>query len=317
MANIQNDINAINNAVYGQEVRGSIVNALTLMNQEVGAQQGADAARAQAEAARDAAMGYANAAASYFSVANHRNIYRGVSLGDEITSAQQDAIRTGSFDGIYIGDYWETLDGRAYVADMDYWLGMGTDKHHLIIICDGLLNSNYFVSSMRTTPDVGYGYRSSRIYSVLLSTPPAALCDVMCDYPIYIQTRYNDVDLQTGVPNGNTNGSCSVWAELLTETMVFGQRINSITNNGTNNFESVEPFHPQLTIFRLYPGFLIDLIRSLRETLTFGSITLRDVCSHSSFAGIDTNGNPKTIAANVSNQLTLPYFIIGIEEEST
>ena len=255
MANIQNDIDAINNAVYGEEVRGSIVNALTLMNQENDARQGANVARQQAEAARDAALGYANAAAAYFSVANHRNIYRGVSLGDEITSAQEEAIRTGTFDGIFIGDYWETLDGRAYVADMDYWLGRGTNKHHLIILCDGFNSnlSNVVVSAMNSSGTVEHGYRSTSIFSYIRSSPNIHGNDVIGNFPLYVSTAYDDVDTQTGVPNGTTNGAVSVCAELLTETMVFGEKINAIGNSGSNDFESVAPFCPQLSIFRLKP----------------------------------------------------------------
>lgn len=319
MANIQNDIDAINNAVYGEEVRGSIVNALTLMNNEVGAQQGADAARQQAEAARDAALGYANAAAAYFSVANHRNIYRGISLGDEITSAQEEVIRTGTFDGIFIGDYWETMDGRAYVVDMDYWLGRGTDKHHLIILCDGFNTAlaNMLVGPMNSSGSVNNGYRSSTIYDVIRSNVNIRRNDVIGEYALDITTRYDDVDSQTGVPNGTTNGSVSVCAELLTETMVFGERVNAISNSGSNAYKSVAPVCPQLSVFKLKQDFLVDLIDGLSEAdfaTHWSYIAFRDVCTSSSFAGVDRYGNPTTLHANISNQLKLPYFIIGVEE---
>ena len=54
MANISNDIVAIQQAVYGEEVRGSIVNALNLMNTE------SSNAVAIASGARDSARNYAN-----------------------------------------------------------------------------------------------------------------------------------------------------------------------------------------------------------------------------------------------------------------
>lgn len=36
----------------------------------------------------------------------HRNIYRGKNLGSSVTSAQKTAINNGSFDDLFIGDYW-------------------------------------------------------------------------------------------------------------------------------------------------------------------------------------------------------------------
>ena len=37
----------------------------------------------------------------------HRNVFRGKNLGEFITDEQLAAIRDGSFDDLYVGDYWE------------------------------------------------------------------------------------------------------------------------------------------------------------------------------------------------------------------
>ena len=55
--------------------------------------------------------------------AGSRNgIYRGKYLGDSYTADQKAAIAAGTFEDLYIGDYW-TIDGVNYrIAAFDYWL---------------------------------------------------------------------------------------------------------------------------------------------------------------------------------------------------
>lgn len=62
-------------------------------------------------------------------------------LGTTISSSQIAAIRNGSFDGLYVGDYWESDGIKYYIADFDYYRYRGsTDssyangKHHAVII---------------------------------------------------------------------------------------------------------------------------------------------------------------------------------------
>ena len=43
----------------------------------------------------------------------HNAIYRGKSLGSTVTTAQYAAIKAGTFDDLYIGDYW-TIGGVNY-----------------------------------------------------------------------------------------------------------------------------------------------------------------------------------------------------------
>lgn len=55
-----------------------------------------------------------------FPFKSRRNMFRGKSLGTEITNDQWTAIKNGSFDDIYLGDYW-TIDNNVYVVvDFDY-----------------------------------------------------------------------------------------------------------------------------------------------------------------------------------------------------
>ena len=61
----------------------------------------------------------------------HNNIYRGVNLGSSYTEAQRNAVSSGTFTGLWIGDYW-TIGGIQWIiVDFDYW---GGTTHHLLVM---------------------------------------------------------------------------------------------------------------------------------------------------------------------------------------
>ena len=64
----------------------------------------------------------------------HNSVYRGANLGTSVTSAQWAAIQAGTFDDMYIGDYW-VIGGVTYrITAFDYYLRVGdTDMttHHV------------------------------------------------------------------------------------------------------------------------------------------------------------------------------------------
>ena len=61
----------------------------------------------------------------------HNNIYRGAALGSTFTAAQKAAVSSGTFTGLWIGDYW-TIGGIQWIiVDFDYW---GGTTHHLLVM---------------------------------------------------------------------------------------------------------------------------------------------------------------------------------------
>ena len=58
----------------------------------------------------------------------HNSIYRGKYLGDHVTDEQWEAIQNGTFEGMYIGDYWVINGVNWRIAAFDYWLRTG-DKN--------------------------------------------------------------------------------------------------------------------------------------------------------------------------------------------
>jgi len=73
----------------------------------------------------------------------HNSIYRGKCLGTSITAAQWAQISAGTFDDMFVGDYW-TISGQDWViCDFDYYLRCGSadiTKHHLVIMPRSSMN---------------------------------------------------------------------------------------------------------------------------------------------------------------------------------
>ena len=72
----------------------------------------------------------------------HNSIYRGKNLGTSVTTDQWNAIYDGTFDDLFIGDYW-TIGGVNWrIAAFDYWLHCGDTEcttHHVVIVPDSCL----------------------------------------------------------------------------------------------------------------------------------------------------------------------------------
>ena len=101
---------------------------------------------------------------SQISPQTHRMIFRGKNLGSALSTAQKTAIQNGSFDDIFLGDYW-VISGLTYrVADFDYWYRCGdTDftNHHLVIVPD----TNMYTHAMNDTNITEGGYVGSKMYT--------------------------------------------------------------------------------------------------------------------------------------------------------
>ena len=64
----------------------------------------------------------------------HNAIYRGKNLGTSVTTAQYNAIKAGTFDDLYIGDYW-VINGVTWrIAAFDYYLRCGDSDLTLSLI---------------------------------------------------------------------------------------------------------------------------------------------------------------------------------------
>lgn len=236
----------------------------------------------------------------------HNAIYRGKSLGGTVTTAQYAAIKAGTFDDLYIGDYW-TIGGVNYrIAAFDYYLNSGDTNcttHHVVIVPDTCL----YNAQMHNTSSGGYeggaantttgGYVGSDMYKSNLeqakTTIKSAFSGHVLKHRIY---------LTNAVANGRVSGGawCDSEVDLMCEQMVYGSGIFSPVSDGSNVPENYRVEKSQLPLFQHEPSRICN-----RATWW-----LRDVITASSFAYVNDNGSANCTGA--SNSLGVrPAFCIS------
>lgn len=226
----------------------------------------------------------------------HRNIFRGKYLGSSVTAAQKAAIKAGTFDDLYVGDYW-TIGGVNWrIVDINYWMRCGdTDftTPHLVIMPDNKL----YTAQMNRTNITNGGYVGSLMYTTNLETAKTTIANAFGDM-VLTHHEY----LTNAVTNGYA--SASAWyvstVELPNEIMMYGNYVHTPTGNG-----SVIPTRhtinkSQLALFKLVPKFIHN-----RDYFW-----LRDVVSAAHFAGVATGGTAHCSGAAGSSGVR-PVFAIG------
>lgn len=216
----------------------------------------------------------------------HNAIYRGKSLGSTVTTAQYAAIKAGTFDDLYIGDYW-TIGGVNYrIAAFDYYLNSGDtscNTHHVVIVPDTCLynaqmhntsSGSYESGAANTTAG---GYVGSDMYKRNLeqakTTIKSAFSGHVLKHRIY---------LTNAVANGRASGGawCDSEVDLMCEQMVYGSGIFSPVSDGSNVPANYRVEKSQLPLFQHEPSRICN-----RATWW-----LRDVITASFFAVVSTYG---------------------------
>lgn len=223
----------------------------------------------------------------FSSAGAHNAIYRGKSLGSTVTTAQYAAIKAGTFDDLYIGDYW-TIGGVNYrIAAFDYYLNSGDTNcttHHVVIVPDTCLYS----AQMHNTSSGGWesgaanttagGYVGSNMYKSNLeqakTTIKSAFSGHVLKHRIY---------LTNAVANGRASGGawCDSEVDLMCEQMVYGSGIFSPVSDGSNVPANYRVEKSQLPLFQHEPSRICN-----RATWW-----LRDVITASGFADVSGGGN--------------------------
>lgn len=235
--------------------------------------------------------------AGLISPINHCNVFRGKNLGGGVSSAQKAAIKDGSFDNLFIGDYW-VINGVTWrIADMDYFLRCGdTDftSHHLVIVPDTPL----YTGKMNETHTTEGGYVGSLMYKSGLDQAKTAIAAAFGD----LVTTHRDI-LCNAVSNGRQSGGgwFDSTVELMCERMVYG---NSVFQPGCDG--SFIPYNyttgkSQFALFRMAPQYI-----SNRQWYW-----LRDVVSATSFASVNYGGIAHCTGAGGVRGVR-PYFVISV-----
>lgn len=234
--------------------------------------------------------------AGMVSVANHRNVFRGKNLGSTITNAQKAAIQAGTFDDLFIGDYW-TINGVNWlIADMDYWYNCGDTaftKHHLVMVPEKQL---YAAQMNETNITVG-GYVGSLMYTSNLNqakeTISEAFGDMLLTHREYLVNAVTD-----GRPSAGAWFDSQI--ELMNEIMVYGCHVYAPDGNGQITPTRYTINNSQLALYRLNP-------RAYKNRQGFW---LRDVVSSARFALVSSHGYADCNNASLSFGVR-PAFPIG------
>lgn len=217
----------------------------------------------------------------------HNAIYRGKSLGSTVTTAQYAAIKAGTFDDLYIGDYW-TIGGVNYrIAAFDYYLNSGDTNcttHHVVIVPDTCL----YNAQMHNTSSGSYeggaanttagGYVGSDMYKSNLeqakTTIKSAFSGHVLKHRIY---------LTNAVANGRASGGawCDSEVDLMCEQMVYGSGIFSPVSDGSNVPANYRVEKSQLPLFQHEPSRICNR----------NNWWLRDVITASLFAAVGDSGD--------------------------
>ena len=216
-------------------------------------------------------MPYPNAGA-------HNAIYRGKYLGSAVTSVQWAAIKAGTFDDMYIGDYW-VIGGRVWrIAAFDYYFTTGDTactSHHVVIVPDAGLYT-YKMNNAGTTTG---GYVGSKMYTEGLVQALSIVETAFGAAHILERREFLTNAVTNGVPSGASIYSIKIW--LMTEMNVYGCKIFSTVSNGSSRPANYVVDKTQ------YPLFMYDpqIIGANRV-----ECWLRDIVTSETFACISDYG---------------------------
>lgn len=236
----------------------------------------------------------------------HNAIYRGKSLGSTVTTAQYAAIKAGTFDDLYIGDYW-TIGGVNYrIAAFDYYLNSGDTNcttHHVVIVPDTCL----YNAQMHNTSSGGWesgaanttagGYVGSDMYKSNLEQAKTAIKSAFSGHVLK-----HRIYLTNAVANGRASGGawCDSEVDLMCEQMVYGSGIFSPVSDGSNVPANYRVEKSQLPLFQHEPSRICN-----RATWW-----LRDVITASNFAYVGGYGDAGYSGASNSRGVR-PAFCIS------
>lgn len=234
----------------------------------------------------------------------HNAVYRGKALGGEVTDAQWAALAAGSFDDLYIGDYW-TKGGVNYrLAAFNYFLHTGDTEcttNHVVVVPD----TNLYNAQMHNTGSGDWesgadttagGYVGSDMYKTNLANAKTTIKNAFSGHVLK-----HRIYLTNTVANGRASNG--IWrdseVDLMCEQMVYGSGIFAPVSDGSNIPANYRVEKSQLPLFQHEPSFICN--RAMWW--------LRDVVTAYDFARVGDHGHATRVGG--SNSLGVrPFFCI-------
>lgn len=243
-------------------------------------------------------------------------IFRGVSLGTTPTTEQFSAISAGTFNSMYLGDYWAmpTSAGKTEywrIAGFDLFYGLGQDAnnyvsaHHVVLVPDyGIKNSSnqYIVQKFHTVDDLSsVGLAGASIYTsadfLNKNHMSASIAAKILTFP----------DLRPASVSSNGEGSLN-WENrtmsLLSEYNVFGSQQGSA---GTyTNWRHAYQF--QFPVFAARPELIGIIGGSGNKSLRYW---LRTIVSTNRVAHVEATGLIGYTAPTGGPHRLRPFMLMG------
>ena len=230
------------------------------------------------------ALGFSKALKESSGTGLHNCLYRGKNLGSELTAAQSAAIAVGTFDDMWIGDYWQKTTIYTYyektgdttaqigyyvattatitvnwrIAAFDYYYRCGDSeftKHHVVVVPDTTL----YNAQMNSTNTTEGGYLASKMRTEHLER---AKFLVNAAFGSSHVLTHREV-FENAVVNGKTQG----WSwqnstvDLMNEIRVYGCKVfggvdNSETTTDQGRFGAFTTSKSQLNLFKFRPNLM-------------------------------------------------------------
>ena len=227
----------------------------------------------------------------------HNSIYRGKNLGSSVTEEQWSAIVAGTFDDMYIGDYWSINSVTYRIAAFDYYYKTGDiscEKHHVTLVPDNYM----YTYGMNDTDITNGGYYGSKMYKEGLTQAKNTIRTAFGTNHILNHRQYLTNAVTNGRPSAGSWYNSTV--ELMTEQNVYGGKVFTPVSDG-----STVP-----TLYTLdksqYPLFVLNPYMQSNRT----HFWLRDIISTGSFAYVSDYGYANTGNASRANGVR-PAFSIS------
>ena len=207
----------------------------------------------------------------------HNSVYRGKYLGTAVTDTQWTAIGNGTFEDLYIGDYW-TIGGINYrIAAFDYYYRTGDtscDTHHVVLVPDVIM----YTHVMNDTNITDGAYVGSKMYTEGLTQAKTTINNAFGSAHILNHRQLLCNATANGYESGHARYDSTV--ELMTEQNVYGCKIFGNQTNGTGWAYNYTIDKSQYPLFTFRP----DMISNRQW------FWLRDVASAADFALVNRHG---------------------------
>jgi len=241
----------------------------------------------------------------------HNAIYRGKYLGSSVTAEQYAQIAAGTFEDMYIGDYW-TISGINWrIADFDYYYRSGYDPdnadghwgevltHHVVIVPDRSVGDYQKMNSTDTTAG---GYIGSEMRTTNMTAAKNLIKAAFGESHIMVHKDHLVNAVYNGYPSGGAWVDTDI--ELMTEWMVYGAPVFHPMCDGSRIVFNYEVGCKQLNLFRHRP----DLIYSDAWRFDYW---LRDVVSAAYFALVSYYGSAACYAASFAYGVRPAFCLIS------